>query len=115
MASNLDEKLKEKKSGLLSRRQALLSIASITAGVAILPRTIFGAAPAKNSLRLAVIGDWGTGDDKETGIASQVIKAHKGSPLDFIIAAGDNIYPDGGGGTSRGNSNAPTPACSKMK
>jgi len=97
MASKMDETLNEKKNGLLSRRQALLSIASIGVGAIVLPRTIFGASQAKNSIKFAVLGDWGTGCDKEAGIASQILKAHQKSPLDFVIAAGDNIYPDGGG------------------
>jgi predicted MPP superfamily phosphohydrolase len=93
MASNMDEK----KSGLLTRRQALLSIATITAGAAVLPRTIFSATPAKDKLKFIAIGDFGTGDDNQSEIAAQMLRDHKTSPLDFVIAAGDNIYPDGGG------------------
>jgi predicted MPP superfamily phosphohydrolase len=93
MASNMDEK----KSGLLTRRQALLSIATITAGAAVLPRTIFSATPAKDKLKFIAIGDFGTGDDNQFEIAAQMLRDHKTSPLDFVIAAGDNIYPDGGG------------------
>jgi calcineurin-like phosphoesterase family protein len=93
MASNMDEK----KSGLLTRRQALLSIATITAGAAVLPRAVFGAAPAKDKIKFIAIGDFGTGDDNQTGIAAQMLRDHKTSPLDFVIAVGDNIYPDGGG------------------
>jgi predicted MPP superfamily phosphohydrolase len=93
MASNTDEK----KSGLLTRRQALLSIATITAGAAVLPRTVFGATPAKDKIKFIAIGDFGTGDDNQAGIAAQMLRDHKTSPLDFVLAVGDNIYPDGGG------------------
>jgi predicted MPP superfamily phosphohydrolase len=93
MASNMDEK----KSGLLTRRQALLSIATITAGAAVLPRTIFGATPAKDKIKFIAIGDFGTGDNNQSEIAAQMLRDHKTSPLDFVIAVGDNIYPDGGG------------------
>src|SRR5215813_4055505 len=93
MASNMDEK----KSGLLTRRQALLSIATITAGAAVLPSAVFGARPAKDKIKFIAIGDFGTGDDNQTGIAAQMLRDHKTSPLDFVIAVGDNIYPDGGG------------------
>src|SRR6266508_2277325 len=93
MASNMDEK----KSGLLTRRQALLSIATITAGAAVLPRAVFGATPAKDKIKFIAIGDFGTGDDNQTGIAAQMLRDHKTSPLDFWIAVGDNIYPDGDG------------------
>jgi len=93
MASNTDEK----KSGLLTRRQALLSIATITAGAAVLPRAVFGSSPAKDRIKFAAIGDFGTGDDGQAGIAAQILRDHKASPLDLVIAVGDNIYPDGGG------------------
>jgi len=93
MASNTDEK----KSGLLTRRQALLSIATITAGAAVLPRTVFGATPAKDKFKFIAIGDFGTGDDNQFEIAAQMLRDHKTSPLDFVLAVGDNIYPDGGG------------------
>jgi predicted phosphodiesterase len=93
MACNMDEK----KSGLLTRRQALLSIATITAGAALAPRAVFGATPAKDKIKFLAIGDFGTGDDNQTGIAAQMLRDHKTSPLDFVIAVGDNIYPDGGG------------------
>jgi predicted MPP superfamily phosphohydrolase len=93
MASNMDEK----KSGLLTRRQALLSIATITAGAAVLPRTVFGATQAKDKIKFIAIGDFGTGDDNQFEIATQMLRDHKTSPLDFVIAVGDNIYPDGGG------------------
>jgi acid phosphatase len=87
----------EFKSGLLTRRQALGAIATIAAGTVIRPVPVFGAAPVNNKIRFAVLGDWGTGDSACTGIASQMFKAHTATALDFVIAAGDNIYPDGGG------------------
>ncbi len=96
MASKMDEK----KNGLLTRRQALLSIAKITAGAAVAPvasRAVFSAAPAQNRLKFIAIGDFGTGDDNQAGIASLMFRDHKTSPLDFVIAVGDNIYPDGSG------------------
>ncbi len=93
MASNMDEK----NVGLLTRRQALLSIATVAAGAALTPRSIFGATPAKNKIRFAAIGDFGTGDDNQAAIASLIMRDHKASPLDLALAVGDNIYPDGGG------------------
>src|SRR5262249_15875541 len=93
MASNMDEK----KSGLLTRRQALLSIAAITSGAAVLRRAVCGATPAKDRIKFTGIGDFGTGDDNQAEIAAQMLRDHKTSPLDFVIAVGDNIYPDGSG------------------
>ncbi len=87
----------EKKNGLLTRRQALGAIAAITAGTIVRPTSVFCAGPVNNRIRFAVIGDWGTGSSGCAGIAGQMAQAHKSSPLDFVIAAGDNIYPDGNG------------------
>ena len=85
----------ETKSGLLSRRQVLRSLISITAGTLIRPTSIFAASPVKNNLRFSLLGDWGTGDSDGAGIARQIAQAHRADPLDFIIGVGDNIYPDG--------------------
>jgi 3',5'-cyclic AMP phosphodiesterase CpdA len=48
-------------------------------------------------LRFAVIGDFGTGDRDHIAIARQMFAAHQRTPLDLVIAAGDNIYPNGSG------------------
>lgn len=87
----------EKKVGLLTRRQALGAIATIAAGSVIRPMSVLGASPVNHKIKFAVLGDWGTGDSACAGIASQMVKTHAASALDFVIAAGDNIYPDGGG------------------
>jgi predicted MPP superfamily phosphohydrolase len=81
----------------ISRRQALLSLATIAAGTLIKPTSIFGATPTKQRLRFPIIGDWGTGDSDQTGVARQMFTAHQRTPFDFAIAAGDNIYPNGSG------------------
>jgi 3',5'-cyclic AMP phosphodiesterase CpdA len=89
--------MKQKKSNLLTRREAILSIAAISAGTFIKPSSIFGVQPVKNNLRFAVIGDWGTGDHDCIGIATQMLKTHDRTPMDLIVAAGDNVYPNGSG------------------
>ena len=61
----------------------------------IAPRSIIAASPAKDRLRFALIGDWGTGGHEETRIAERMFNSHKTSPFDFVISAGDNIYPNG--------------------
>jgi 3',5'-cyclic AMP phosphodiesterase CpdA len=81
----------------ITRRQALISLAGIASGAVIKPLSIFGAEPAKGRIRFPVIGDWGTGDGDQTGIATQMFAAHRRSPFDFVISAGDNIYPNGSG------------------
>jgi hypothetical protein len=84
-------------SNLITRRQALTSLAGIAAGALFKPLSIFGAEPVKGRIRFPVIGDWGTGDGDQNGIARQMYSAHLRSPFDFIISAGDNIYPNGSG------------------
>jgi hypothetical protein len=80
----------------INRREAILSLATISASALIRVSSIF-CSPVKDKLRFAVIGDWGTGDSDQVGIARQMFSSHQRSPLDFIISAGDNIYPNGSG------------------
>ncbi|MEW6209274.1 MAG: metallophosphoesterase [Acidobacteriota bacterium] len=80
----------------ISRRQAVVSIAAASAGTLIEPTSIF-CAPSKDKLRVAVIGDWGTGEEDQFSIARQMFASHRREPFDFVITAGDNIYPDGNG------------------
>jgi 3',5'-cyclic AMP phosphodiesterase CpdA len=87
----------EPKAHLLTRRQALLSLGALAAGTLLKPAAVFGVEPAKKTLRFAVLGDWGTGESAAGGIAGQMSRVHAASPFDFVIAAGDNIYPDGCG------------------
>ena len=81
----------------ITRRQALLSLATITAGAFIKPSSIFGVRPAKNKIRFAVIGDWGTGDRDQLRVVEHMLTHHRRAPFDFTVAAGDNIYPNGSG------------------
>lgn len=80
----------------ITRRQAILSIATISAGAFIKPSSVF-CSPANDKIRFAVIGDWGTGDHDQVGTARQMIAAHQRTPFDFVISAGDNVYPNGSG------------------
>jgi 3',5'-cyclic AMP phosphodiesterase CpdA len=81
----------------ISRREAIQSFAAVAGCALIKPVSIFGARPVQDKIRFAVLGDWGTGDSDGNGIASQMSNTHRRSPFDFVIAAGDNIYPDGEG------------------
>jgi 3',5'-cyclic AMP phosphodiesterase CpdA len=78
----------------INRRQALVSMATISAAALIRPSSIW-CSPVKDKVRFAVIGDWGTGDSDQVGIARQMLNSHRRSPFDFVISSGDNIYPDG--------------------
>src|SRR5687767_370632 len=81
----------------ISRRQAIQSLATFTGAALIQPLSVFAADPVKNTLRFAVIGDWGTGDADQIGTSKQMLSAHRQTPFDLVIAAGDNIYPNGEG------------------
>ena len=81
----------------ITRRQALLSLAGITAGTVFTKRTLFCAQPLKTMVRFPVVGDFGTGGKDQVHIAQQMFEAHQRAAFDFVIAAGDNIYPNGSG------------------
>jgi hypothetical protein len=89
--------MKNEKCKFASRRQVLKAMAAAAAGSLFRPALTFGAVPVKNSLRFAVLGDWGTGDSDGAGIAEKMALSHRASPFDFVLAAGDNIYPNGSG------------------
>jgi hypothetical protein len=80
----------------ITRRQMLRSLAATAAGAVIQP-AVFGLRPVKDRLRLAVIGDWGTGEDDQYAIGAQMLATHHRAPFDFVLTAGDNIYPNGHG------------------
>jgi predicted phosphodiesterase len=46
----------------------------------------------ENSVRFAVIGDSGTGDQSQYQVAEQMSKLHEKFPFDFVLMLGDNIY-----------------------
>ena len=78
----------------ITRRQAIFSLAALGAGAMLKPTSIF-ASPVKDKVRFAILGDWGTGDSEESRIAAQMVSSYQRTPYDFVIAAGDNIYPNG--------------------
>ena len=49
---------------------------------------------ADGSLRLAVIGDSGTGDKEQYQVADTMVAAHKLFPFDTVLMLGDNLYGD---------------------
>jgi len=48
------------------------------------------------SVRFAVIGDSGRGDQAQNDIARQMVTWHTKFPFDFVVMLGDNIYPPHG-------------------
>ena len=45
-----------------------------------------------DSLRFAVLGDWGTGDRSQYEMGEQMAKTHTTFPYELVITTGDNIY-----------------------
>jgi len=86
--------MEKKRSNLITRRQAIVSLATITAGTLIRP-TILASEPARAKTRFVVLGDWGTGNTDCFGLARQMFETHQKTPVEFVLGAGDNIYPNG--------------------
>jgi predicted phosphodiesterase len=52
------------------------------------------ALPLKNgSVKFAVIGDSGRGDEAQQEVANQMVAWRAKFPFDFVVMLGDNIYP----------------------
>jgi 3',5'-cyclic AMP phosphodiesterase CpdA len=83
--------------GTITRRDLLRGMAAFagvaTFGRSALANALAGASPAP--VRFALLGDWGSGDNNTAQIAKQMAAIHDASPLDMVVTAGDNIYPDG--------------------
>jgi predicted phosphodiesterase len=50
----------------------------------------------QGSIRFAVIGDSGRGDQAQADIAAQMVRWREKFPFDFVVMLGDNIYPPHG-------------------
>ena len=82
-------------SALITRRQAIVSLAALATGTFVKPGSIFGSESSDSKTRFAVMGDFGTGESDEYAIANQMLYSHHATALDFVLAVGDNIYPNG--------------------
>ncbi len=60
------------------------------AKVAASTPTAFPNAP--NSLKFAVLGDFGTGDPAQYALAKRMEEVHKAFPFELVLLVGDNIY-----------------------
>jgi len=77
------------------RRRVALSL--ILSAIVALVLSVSGATDfafplEANSVRLAVIGDFGTGDPPQADVARQMMKSRAVFPFQFVITVGDNIY-----------------------
>ncbi|HEY5837835.1 MAG TPA: hypothetical protein VIT19_02290, partial [Pyrinomonadaceae bacterium] len=46
----------------------------------------------KDSLKFAVMGDTGTGSDKQQQVADKMVQYHGTYPYEFVLMLGDNMY-----------------------
>jgi hypothetical protein len=46
----------------------------------------------ENSLKFAVLGDFGTGDSGQYRMADRMVQIHKSFPFELVVLVGDNIY-----------------------
>ena len=90
-------------SRLLSRRlliqAALWSLAGL-GGSALVSHALAGPSKAPppippTSIRWLATADTGSGDSRQRAVAGQMVKVHQSRPVDLVLMAGDNIYPDG--------------------
>jgi len=82
---------------LITRRQAIASLATLATGTLLRPTGVFGLEPKDSKTRFAVLGDFGTGESDEYAVAAQMLESHRKDPYDLVLACGDNIYPNGSG------------------
>jgi hypothetical protein len=75
---------------LAAHRLVLLLLLTMFVWHAAAQQVVLPAAP--NSVKFAVIGDNGNGDQPEYEIATLMARAHERFPFDRVIMLGDNIY-----------------------
>jgi predicted phosphodiesterase len=71
---------------------SLLLLAAITLALSARGAADFVFPLLANSVRLAVIGDMGTGEQPQLDVAQQMVKSRAVFPFEFVITLGDNIY-----------------------
>lgn len=97
----------------ISRREMLRNLAiaggvttlASRSGIALAGSTTTGGSATP--VRFALLGDWGNGDRNTIDVARQMTAVHDRTPLDMVVTAGDNIYPDGSASHFRNNFEQP--------
>jgi hypothetical protein len=77
------------------RPRGVLSLVLVAAAVLVLSAgggADFAFPLQANSVRLAVIGDMGTGKQPQADLALQMVKSRAVFPFEFVITLGDNLY-----------------------
>jgi len=90
--------------GPLSLCMLALALAGVVGPALALPSQAAppGKAPAApvagkgpSSVRLLAVADTGSGNVHQQAVADQMAAIHRRKPVDLVVLAGDNIYPDG--------------------
>ena len=77
------------------RRRLLKSLAR-PALLALLAATLPPlAAAAPGNLRFLAVADTGSGNTHQQAVADRMAEVHRRRPVNLVVLAGDNIYPDG--------------------
>jgi 3',5'-cyclic AMP phosphodiesterase CpdA len=80
-------------------RRLFVIVVAIFTLVSPSPSSSQVTAPIKpDSVRMAVIGDMGTGEARQYDVSRRMVEARATFPFDFVIMVGDNIY---GGSTPK--------------
>jgi hypothetical protein len=76
------------------RRRHVLSLvllAAVTLALSASGATEFAFPLRANSVRLALIGDFGNGQQVQIDVARQMVKARATFPFEFVVSLGDNL------------------------
>jgi hypothetical protein len=90
---------------------ALTQTASVRAAD---PRPTLVSLPnERDSLKVAVLGDFGTGERSQYALAQQMARVRQEFPYELVLLVGDNIYGSARPRTMSGSSRFPTSRCSR--
>ena len=83
-------------SGHVTRRGFLRGIGAAACTLAAARLGLAEAVEAApKPVRFAVLGDFGDGGESQFSIGALMAREHERVPLDMVVSAGDNIYPNG--------------------
>jgi 3',5'-cyclic AMP phosphodiesterase CpdA len=82
----------------LARHRFLLAAVAVVASLWVLPRlapALAAAASGGASLHVLAVADTGSGNRHQIAVAQQMAVVNRRQPVDLVLLAGDNVYPNG--------------------
>ena len=82
----------------LARHRLVLAAVAVVASLLALPRlapALAAAASGGASLHVLAVADTGSGNRHQMAVAQQMALVNRRQPVDLVLLAGDNVYPDG--------------------